>query len=115
MSYAEEIKKPAGFMNTSHDTFYTDYIGSFHQTGYSDQITDVHFLCKPPMGSVPHMNIIEHDGQFRMEILACCDFTAYAEAMAEAMKGFGLSVTTMPEWSFLTPLTNWREGMQITA
>jgi hypothetical protein len=115
VSYAEEIKKPAGFMNISHDTFYTDYIGSFHQTGYSDQITDVHFLCKPPMGSVPHMNIIEHDGQFRMEILACCDFTAYAEAMAEAMKGFGLSVTTMPEWSFLTPLTNWREGMQITA
>ena len=66
------------------------------------------------MGSVPHMNIIEHDGQFRIEILACADFTAYVEAMADAMKGFGLTVTAMPEQSFLTPLTNWREGMRIT-
>jgi len=114
VSYAEEIKKPAGFLTISHDTFYTDYIGSFHQTEYADQITDVHFLCKPPMGSVPHMNIIEHNKQFRIEILACNDFSAYAEAMAEAMKGYGLPVTTVPVWNFTTPLTNWRDGMQIS-
>jgi hypothetical protein len=65
------------------------------------------------MGSVPHMNIIEHDGQFRIEILACADFTVYAEAMAETMKGYGLPVTAVPERSFRTPLTNWREGIQM--
>ena len=112
-SYTEEIQKPAGFMRISHDTFYTDYIGSIHQTEYADQITDVHFLCKPPLGSVPHMNIIEHDRQFRIEILSCSDFAAYAEAMEEVMKGCGLPVTSVPERDFLTPLTNWRDGIKL--
>jgi len=29
------------------------------------------------------------------------------------MKGCGLPVTAMPEWSFLTPLTNWRDGIKL--
>ena len=83
------------------------------ETEYADQITDVHFLCKPPLGSVPHMNIIEHDRQFRIEILSCSDFAAYAEAMEEVMKGCGLPVTSVPERDFLTPLTNWRDGIKL--
>ena len=109
--YQEEIKKPAGFMTVCHDTFYIDYIGSMHKTAYSDQITDVRFLCKPAIGNTLHLNVIEHDGQFRITCLACSDITALTDALEQVMKDHGLPPKRMPEQRFTLPTTNWRDGM----
>ena len=79
--YAEELKKPAAFFSIQHDTFYIDYIGSMHKTGYSDQMTDVRFLCQPAGGNTLHLNVIEHNGEFRVTCLAMSDVSAIAEAL----------------------------------
>ena len=109
--YREELKKPAGFMTVTHDTFYIDYIGSMHKTGYSEQITDVRFLCKPAAGNTLHLNVIEHNGEFRVTCLACSDISALADALEQAMKDRDLPVQRVPVRRFTLPLTAWREGV----
>jgi len=109
--YREELKKPAGFMTVTHDTFYIDYIGSMHKTGYSEQITDVRFLCKPAAGNTLHLNVIEHNGEFRITCLACNDISTIADALEQAMKDHGLPVQRVPVRRFTLPLTAWREGV----
>jgi len=111
VDYHEELKKPAGFMTISHDTFYIDYIGSMHKTGYSDQITDVRFLCAPAAGNTLHLNVIEHNGEFRVTCLACSDISALADALEQVMKGHDLPVQRVPVRRFTLPLTAWREGI----
>lgn len=109
--YMEELKKPATFMSTPHDTFYIDYIGSLRKTGYSDQITDVRFLCKPAAGKTLHLNIIENNGEFCIACLACSDVSAITDALDQVMKDHGLPVRTMPVQRFTLPRTCWREGI----
>ena len=109
--YQEEISKPAGFTGISHDTFYVDYIGSMHKTAYAGQISDVRFLCKPVAGKTLHLNIIEHNGEFRITCLACSDIKPLADALEQAIKAHGLPVQRTPEQRFSLPLTAWREGM----
>ena len=109
--YREEVQKPAGFMTISHDTFYLDYIGSLHKTGYADQITDVRFLCKPAAGKTLHLNVIEHNGEFRITCLAMSDVSGIAGALDQVMKEHGLPVKSVPVQSFTLPLTAWREGI----
>lgn len=109
--YREELKKPAGFFSVFHDTFYIDYIGSMHKTGYSDQITDMRFLCKPAAGKTLHLNVIEHNREFRITCLACSDVSAIADAIEQVMKDHGLPVRSLLVQRFTLPLTCWREGM----
>ena len=109
--YREEIKKIPGFTSISHDTFYTDYIGSLHKTGYSEQITDVRFLCQPAMGNTLHMNVIEHNGYFRITTLACSDISPITDAMEQAIKDHGIPFERIPEQHFTLSRTNWRDGM----
>ena len=109
--YREELKKPAGFMTGTHDTFYIDYIGSMHKTGYSEQITDVRFLCAPAGGNTLHLNMIEHNGEFRITCLACSDISTIADALEQAMKDRDLPVQRVPVRRFSLPLTAWREGI----
>lgn len=110
--YREEISKPAGFMTVSHDTFYIDYIGSMHKTAYAEQITDVRFLCKPAAGNTLHLNVIEHNGEFRVACLACSDVTPLVDALEQVIKDHGLPVQRAPQQRFGLPLTAWREGME---
>ena len=108
----EEItSKPAGFMTVCHDTFYIDYIGSMHRTAYAEQITDVRFLCKPAAGNTLHLNVIEHNGEFRIACLACNDVTPLADALEQVIKDRGLPVQRTPQQRFSLPMTAWREGM----
>lgn len=109
--YREELKKPAGFTTVSHDTFYIDYIGSMHKTGYSDQITDVRFLCQPAAGNTLHLNVIEHNGEFRVSCLAMSDVSNIAEALDRVIRDFGLPVRNVPVQRFTLPKTAWREGI----
>ena len=109
--YEEELKKPASFFTISHNTFYIDYIGAMHKTAYSGQITDVRFLCKPAAGKTLHVNIIDHDGQFRLAMLACNDVTPLADAFEQVMRDHGLSAARTPMRKFTLPLTCWREGL----
>ncbi len=109
--YQEEIKKPAGFLGVCHDTFYIDYIGSMHKTAYSDQITDVRFLCKPALGNTLHLNVIEHNGQFRIACLACNDVTPLIDALEQVIRDHGIPLERRPEQRFILPKTNWRDGM----
>ncbi len=106
--YQEEIKKPAGFMTVCHDTFYIDYIGRFHNTGYSDNILDVRFLCQPAARNTLHLNVIEHSGKFRISCLACSDIASLADKIGEVMEGHGLTVECIPECRFQLPATDWR-------
>ena len=109
--YQEELKKPSGFLSVCHDSFYIDYIGSMHKTAYSDQITDVLFLCKPAMGKTLHLNIIEHNGKFRITCLACNDITPLTDVLEQVIKDHGLPLERIPEQRFILPSTNWRDGM----
>ena len=109
--YREELKKPSGFMTICHDTFYLDYIGSMHQTAYTDQITDVRFLCKPAGGNTLHLNIIEHNRQFHIACLACSDIAPLTDALEQVIRDHGLPVERTPESCFALPLTDWRNGM----
>ena len=109
--YREEISKPAGFMTLSHDTFYIDYIGSIHKTAYAEQITDVRFLCKPAGGNTLHLNVIEHNGEFRIACLACSDVALLADALEQVIRSHGLPVQRFPVQHFDLPLTAWREGI----
>jgi len=109
--YGEELSKPAGFMTTNHDTFYVDYIGSLHRTAYSHQITDVRFLCKPAAGNTLHINMIEHDGQFRLACLACSDISPLTDALEQVIRAHGLPVERMPMQRFSLPISAWREGV----
>ena len=109
--YQEELKKPSGFMTVCHDTFYIDYIGSQHKTAYSDRITDVRFLCKPAAGNTLHVNIIEHNGQFRMTCLACSDISPLIDGLEQVMKDHGLPAVRIPEQQFILPPAKWRDGM----
>jgi len=111
--YQEEIKKPAGFLGVCHDTFYIDYIGSMHKTAYSEQITDVRFLCKPALGNTLHINIIEHNGSFRLTCLACSDITPILDALEQVIKDHELPFERTPEQRFTLPKTNWRDGMAL--
>jgi hypothetical protein len=109
--YREEISKPAGFMSLSHDTFYIDYIGSMHQTAYADRITDVRFLCKPAVGNTLHLNMIEHNGEFRIACLACNDITPLTDALEQTFSSHGLPVQRTPAQHFSLPYAVWREGI----
>lgn len=109
--YQEEIRKPAGFLTTCHDTFYIDYIGIIRKTAYACQITDVRFLCKPAGGKTLHLNMIEHNGEFRISCLACCEITPLTDALEQVIKDHGLPVQRTPEQQFSLPLTAWREGL----
>ena len=108
--YREELNKTAAFMTAMHDTFYIDYIGSMHKTAYTDQITDVRFLCSPAAGSTLHINVIEHAGQFRVNCLACSDIAPLADTLEQVIKEHGLPVSRTSEQRFSLPLTVWREG-----
>lgn len=110
--YLEEIKKTSAFLTISHDTFYTDYIGSPHKTGYSERITDVRFLCHPAMGNTIHMNIIEHNGQFRVTCQACSDISTLIDTMEQAIRDHGVPFERIPEQCFPLVRTNWRDGMK---
>ena len=109
--YWEETEKPAGFLTISHDTFYIDYIGRLRQTGYSDKITDVRFICKPPSSGTLHLNVIDHGGQFRIDCLACDDVTAIIDALEQAFADHGLTVERKPEDRLVLPYATWREGI----
>ena len=109
--YLEEMKKPTPFDSITHDTFYVDYIGSMHKTDYSSRITDVLFLCQPPEGNTLHMNIIEHDGQFRIACLACSDVSTLTDTLEQVIRDHGLPLQRTPEQRFTLPLTCWREGI----
>lgn len=109
--YLEETRKPAAFQTISHDTFYIDYIGAMHPTAYSGQITDVRFLCKPAVGKTLHVNIIDHDGQFRVAVLACNDISPLADALEQVMRDHGLVFQRTPVQRFTLPQTSWREGL----
>lgn len=111
VDYREELTKPSGFMTINHDTFYVDYIGSLYKTGYSDRITDVRFLCPPPAKRSLHINIIEHDGRFRIACLACCDISPVIDALERVIKGHGLAVERMPLRRFTLPECAWQEGI----
>ena len=109
--YLEETRKPSAFQTTSHDTFYIDYIGAMHPTAYSGQITDVRFLCKPAVGKTLHVNIIDHDGQFRVAVLACNDISPLVDVLEQVMRDHGLVYQRTPVQRFTLPLTSWREGL----
>ncbi|MBQ6430550.1 MAG: hypothetical protein IJJ99_01545 [Oscillospiraceae bacterium] len=109
--YWEELRKPAGFMTVCHDTFYTDYIGRLHETEYSDQMTDVRFLCSPAAGNTLHINMIEHHRRFRIDCLACSDVTPLMDALEEAFRAYDLPAQRIGEQCFTLALTAWREGM----
>ena len=109
--YREELKKPFGFPMFSHDTFYIDYIGSMHKTGYSEQITDVRFLCQPPEGNTLHLNVIEHNGEFHVTCLAMNDISAIAAALDQVIRDHSLPVRSIPVRRFTLPNTAWREGI----
>ena len=109
--YQEEIKKIPGFARVCHDTFYTDYIGSLRKTAYSERITDVRFLCQPAMGNTLHLNIIEHNGQFRITCLACNDITPITDALEQVLNDHGVPFERIPEQRFAMQRTNWRDGM----
>ena len=111
--YREEIRKPAAFLGVCHDTFYIDYIGSLHKTGYSEQITDVRFLCEPALGNTLHLNIIEHNGQFRVACLACNDITPVIDTIEQVIRGHGVPLERVPEQCFTLSWTNWRDGMKL--
>ena len=110
--YWEELKKPTSFASVSHDTFYIDYIGRLHQTDYTDQLTDVRFICKPPVGNTLHINVIDHGGQFRFDCMACSDVTAIVDALERVFADHGLAVERKPEDRFTLPSTAWREGVK---
>ena len=111
--YREEIRKPAAFLGVCHDTFYIDYIGSLHKTGYSEQITDVRFLCEPALGNTLHLNIIENNGQFRVACLACNDITPVIDTIEQVIRGHGVPLERVPEQCFTLSWTNWRDGMKL--
>lgn len=111
IDYWEEIRKPPGFHSIGHDTFYIDYIGRLRKTGYSDQLADVHFICKPAFGNTLHVNVIGHGGQFRFDCLACADVTAIVDALVQAFEGHGLTVERKPQDRIILPFTAWREGV----
>ena len=111
--YLEEIRKPAAFLGVCHDTFYIDYIGSLHKTGYSEQITDVRFLCEPALGNTLHINIIEHNGQFRVACLACNDIASLIETLEQVIRDHGVAPERIPEQCFTLSRTNWRDGMML--
>jgi len=109
--YWEVTTKNSGFVSVNHNTFYTDYIGSFHTTGYSDQITGIHFLCKPPMGTTMQLNIIENNGVFQINCLACEEISVYVDAILEVMHEHGLKCERGPVRQFVLPRTQWRDSM----
>ena len=109
--YRAELTKPSVFYLISHDTFYIDYIGAMHKTAYSGQITDVRFLCKPAAGKTLHINVIDHDGQFRLAMLACNDVTPLADSLEQVIRDHGLAAERIPMRQFTLPLTSWREGL----
>ena len=111
VSYAEELKKPAGFTRLCHDSFYIDYIGRLRPTAYADSITAVHFLCKPAGGKTLHLNMIEHNARFQIECLASHAVPQYADALAETLRAHGLEVLCAPVRRLDLPLTAWREGI----
>ena len=113
VSYEEEIKKPAGFIGASHDTFYLDYIGSMHPTDYLEQITDVRFLCLPAGRNTMHLNVIEHNGIFSIECLSMSEESAYGEAFEEAFRAHDLRVQTEPASHFSLPRSAWRESLAL--
>ena len=111
-SFQEELKKPDSFSNCCHDTFYIDYIGSLHKTGYSEQITDVRFLCEPAAGKTVHLNVIEHNGVFRIACLSGADASALAAAIEQVMREHELPVQSLPAQSFQLVHTVWRESQE---
>ncbi len=113
VSYEEEIKKPAGFIGASHDTFYLDYIGSMHPTDYLEQITEVRFLCLPAGRNTMHLNVIEHNGIFSIECLSMSEESAYGEAFEEAFRAHDLGVQTEPASHFSLPRSAWRESLAL--
>jgi len=110
IDYWEKTKRPSGFATVGHDTFYIDYIGRLRKTEYSDNLTDVRFICKPPAGNTLHINVIDHGGQFRIDCLACDDITPLIDALEQVLATHGLSVERKPEDHFTLPSTSWREG-----
>ena len=112
--YWEEIRKSPAVLGLYHDTFYIDYIGRLRQTGYSHKLTDVRFICKPPMGNTLHVNVVDHDGMFRIDLLACGDATAIVDALEQVFEGHGLDVERKPEILITLPFTAWREGLEAT-
>jgi len=109
--YMEELKKPATFSMITHDTFYIDYIGSMHKTGYSEKLTDVRFLCQPAGGKTLHLNVIEHNGEFRVTCLAKNDISNIAAELDRVIRDHGIPVNSIPVKCFTLPLTAWREGI----
>ena len=111
--YWQIARAGSGMITMNHDTFYTDYIGSFHKTGYSDQITGIHFLCKPPLGKTLQLNLIENNGMFQIHCLACDDVSVYADAIPAVMEEHGLKSERGPVRQFSLPMTEWRDSMDL--
>ena len=112
--YWETVEKSGNSLaKVCHDTFYTDYIGSMHVTEYTPQITGVRFLCEPAMGSNLHVNVIEHNGSFQLNCLACVDASAYVDALMAVLSEHGLNAERDPVRSFTLPRTQWRDSMNL--
>ena len=69
------------------------------------------FLCKPAAGNTLHLNVIEHNGEFRVACLACSDVTPLTDVMEQVIKDHGLQVQRTPQQRFGLPLTAWKEGL----
>ncbi len=108
-SYAEEIQKGTIFNTSNTDTFFVDYIGSMHKTDYAEQIEDVRFRCPPASNNTLHINVIEHNDEFRIDFLSCNDITPVIDAVDEELKKNGISYTRKPACSFNQPLSAWHE------
>ena len=83
------------------------------KTAYSDRITDVRFLCEPALGNTLHLNIIEHNGQFRIACLACNDITPVIDTLEQVIRDHGVPFERAPEQCFTLSWTNWRDGMTL--
>ena len=91
------------------DTFFMDYIGSMHKTEYSEQITDVHFFCRPALGKTLHVNVIEHNGEFCINCLAMNEIPNIIKALEQVIKDHSLPVKSTPMRRFTLSATAWRE------
>ncbi len=69
------------------------------------------FLCTPAAGNTLHLNVIEHNGEFRITCLAMSDVSNIAGALDQVIRDHGLPVESVPVRRFTLPRTAWREDM----
>ena len=65
------------------------------------------------MGNNLHVNVIEHNGSFQLNCLACVDASAYVDALMAVLSEHGLNAERDPVRSFTLPRTQWRDSMNL--